>query len=156
MDRIFNFVPLTEHFGTAGQPTPEQFALIARHGYTTVINLAMPDHPRALTNEGELVTREGMSYLHLPVPFDAPQPSHVRRFCRLLQALRVDDPEQKIFIHCIMNYRVSAFMCHYLHLVEGHDAEAARSPLFGQWQPNATWQALLAWDRDDIGLWPLS
>ncbi|WP_165495678.1 protein tyrosine phosphatase family protein [Marinobacter halodurans] len=152
MDRIFNFVSLTGQIGTAGQPTSEQFALVASHGYSTVINLAMPDHPRALADEGDRVTREGMTYLHLPVPFDAPQPHHVRRFCRLLQALREDDPQQKIFIHCIMNYRVSAFMTHYLRLVEGYDAADARSPLFDRWAPDATWQALLAWDRAHIGL----
>lgn len=51
-----------------------------------------------------------------------------------------------------MNYRVSAFMTHYLRLMEDYDAEAARSRLFDQWQPNATWQALLEWDRARLGL----
>lgn len=152
MDSLKNFVQLTDRIGTAGQPTPEQFKLIAENGYRWVINLAMPDHPEALVNEGELVTSEGMGYLHIPVPFKSPAPGHVRQFCRLLKSLLDDDPQQKIFIHCIMNYRVSAFMFHYLTKVEGCSPSSARSPMFENWTPDAVWEELLTWPADRVGL----
>ena len=73
LDAIRNFVQLTPRIGTAGQPSENQFQLIADAGYKTVINIAMPDHPDSIDHEGKLVTELGMNYLHLPVPFDQPK-----------------------------------------------------------------------------------
>ncbi len=135
LDAIRNFVALTPAIGTAGQPRADQFEAIAAAGYETVINLAMPDHPDSIDDEGGRVTGLGMTYIHLPVPYDAPRPEHVLRFCALLDALG----EQRVFVHCIMNFRVSAFM--YLHgvHVRGLDPARARSPIFARWQPEPAW-----------------
>lgn len=152
MNTIHHFVALTDRIGTAGQPTADQFALIAQAGYDHVINLAMPDHPGSLADEGDRVTRQGMTYHHLPVPFASPAPHHVRRFCHLLTALLASDPGSKVFIHCIMNYRVAAFIYHYRRKVDGCDDRVARSPMFDQWSPEPAWAALLDWTADDIGL----
>ena len=65
---------LTENFATAGQPSADQFSIIADNGCQHVINIGMPDHPDALSNEDELVSTLGMNYLHLPVPFGNPTP----------------------------------------------------------------------------------
>jgi len=148
MKNIKNFIQLTECIGTAGQPRQEHFAQIAEQGYQWVINLAMPDHPDALKNEDQLVTSSGMKYLHIPVDFKAPQKSQVRIFCQLMALLK----DEKIFVHCIMNYRVSAFMFHYLNKMEGREEAGARSLMFDHWQPDAVWQDLLSWTAEDIGL----
>lgn len=148
LEAIRNFAELDERLGTAGQPRAQQFETIAAAGFRHVINLAMPDHADSLADEGDLVTRHGMSYIHLPVPFDAPEPEHLRRFCRLLQPLRDD----KVFVHCIMNYRVSAFLYHYLTKVEGWDDGRARSPIFARWEMQPEWRELMTWSESDIGL----
>ena len=139
LESIRNYVRLRPDIGTAGQPTREQFDAIAAAGFEVVINLALPDHPDSLDDEGSLVTRLGLSYFHLPVPFDAPAADHVRDFCRLLRCLR----GRRLFVHCIMNYRVAAFMYHYLRLVEGCDESAARSPMLDRWQIEPQWQRIL-------------
>lgn len=64
---ILNFVQLTPHVGTSGQPLAHQFQEIADAGYKTVINLAMADSDNALADEGALVAGTGMTYIHLPV-----------------------------------------------------------------------------------------
>lgn len=135
---------------TAGQPRREQFASIAAAGFDVVINLALPDHPDSLADEGALVTGLGMTYCHLPVPFDAPSPLHLQRFCALLEAQR----EQRLFVHCIMNYRVSAFMYLYLVHVEGYAEADARSPIFDRWQVEPQWRALLQMEPAALGLRP--
>jgi len=146
MNSIRNFVQLTERFGTAGQPTESQFSVIAGNGYRHVVNLAMPDHEDAIVNEGAIVTSLGMSYLHIPVRFDQPEKSQVKLFCDLLSQIRND----KVFVHCIMNYRVSAFMFHYLSKCEGMDDAAARSKMFDVWQVDQVWQNLLGWSSADL------
>jgi len=148
MKRIRNFVQLTEQVGTAGQPTAAQFSTIAENGYQHVVNLGMPDHADAISNEGELVSSLGMNYVHIPVPFDAPRPDHVRLFCGVLSQFR----EDKVFVHCILNYRVSAFMYHYLTKIEKRDSVAARSPMFEKWNVDPAWEKLMAWSSTDLGL----
>jgi protein tyrosine phosphatase (PTP) superfamily phosphohydrolase (DUF442 family) len=148
MERITNFVRLTGNFGTAGQPTADQFPIVAENGYLHVINIAMPDHPLALANEGELVSALGMNYIHIPVPFDNPSPDQVGLFCRIMSQISHD----KVFIHCIMNYRVSAFMYHYLSKVEQRDEDSARSIMFEKWDMDPVWTRLMNWSSSDLGL----
>ena len=150
LESIRNYVALTPAVATAGQPRREQFPLIAEAGFDCVINLALPDHPDSLADEGALVAALGMTYCHLPVPFDAPAPIHVQRFCALLEAQR----DQRLFVHCIMNYRVSAFMYLYLKYVEGCADGDARSPIFDHWQVEPQWQALLRMDQATLGIKP--
>ncbi len=149
MDDILNFYPITERVGTAGQPTPAQFAQIAAAGYTAVINLAMPDSDNAIAQEGALVSSQGMDYIHLPVPFDAPGERHLRRFFGVMTALGDD----KVFVHCALNMRVSVFMFKYLTLIEGVDEVQATSPLLGQWLPqmDPVWRRIIELERDAIG-----
>ncbi len=150
LDSIRNFVALTPAIGTAGQPRADQFEAIAAAGYDTVINLAMPEHADSLDDEGRRVTALGMTYIHLPVPWDAPRPEQVRRFCDLLECHR----ERRVFVHCIMNYRVSAFMFLYRVHVLGEDPARARSPIFDRWQPEPAWRDLLELDAAALGLRP--
>lgn len=147
LEAIRNFVQLTPRIGTAGQPTENQFQAIANAGYKAVINIAMPEHPDSIDHEGKLVTELGMNYLHLPVPFDRPEANHVKQFFSLLQA----QDNQPVFVHCIMNYRVSAFMYHYLRLIEECTEDQARSPIFEQWKIEPQWQDIMALAPDQLG-----
>lgn len=148
MHRIRNFIQLTENIGTSGQPTTDQFSIIAQDGYKHVINIAMPDHEDAVQNESSIVTSFGMNYLHIPVPFQTPRVEHVRLFCNFLYPIRKD----KVFIHCIMNYRVSVFMYHYLSKVEGKEEFDSKSPIFQKWSMEPQWKEALKWSRVEIGL----
>jgi len=148
MERIRNFVQMTENFATAGQPGADQFRIIAESGYRHVINIGMPDHPDALSNEGELVSALGMNYIHIPVPFDNPAADQVRLFCKILSQIS----HEKVFIHCIMNYRVSAFMYHYLSKIENRDDSIARSVMLQQWDMEPVWKELMSWSSNDLGL----
>ena len=148
MERIRNFVQTTGNFGTAGQPSADQFPIIAENGYRHVINIGMPDHADALANEGQLVSALGMNYIHIPVPFDKPSRDQVGLFCKMLSQIS----HQKVLIHCIMNYRVSAFMYHYLSKIEGRDDNGARSVMFQKWDMEPVWTDLMTWSASDLGL----
>ncbi|SBS31279.1 hypothetical protein MSP8886_02049 [Marinomonas spartinae] len=148
MEKIRNFVQLTPLIATGGQPKAEQFLSIAENGYDYVINLGMLDHPDAVLEEDQLVSELGMSYIHVPVKFDAPSKKQVALFCRLLSLLKT----QKVFVHCIMNYRVSAFMYHYFSKVEKCSEHASKSIMFERWDINPVWQEMLKWSAEDLGL----
>ena len=139
LEQIRNYVDLDGRIGTAGQPTAEQFGRIANAGFEMVINLAMPDHEDSIDQEGSLVSALGMTYIHIPVPFDAPDENHLSQFLAIMEA----NQNHKVFVHCVMNYRVSAFMYHYYQRVEGRSEAESRSPMFSCWKPDDVWQAFI-------------
>ncbi|HIO97215.1 MAG TPA: hypothetical protein EYG71_04740 [Leucothrix sp.] len=59
VENILNFIEVSELISTSGQPSPHQFEEIADAGFSTVINLAMPDSTNALPDEGGFVTEAG-------------------------------------------------------------------------------------------------
>ena len=116
-------------------PQPEHFEGIRRAGYEAVINLALPTSDNAIANEGELVSAQGMTYVHIPVNFDAPQPSDFERFERMMDACQ----GQKIFVHCAANMRVSAFAFLY-RLRRGTARADAERDLKRIWHPDGVWR----------------
>ncbi len=147
---ITNFVQLTPDVGTSGQPKREQFALIKEQGYAGVVNLALPTSDHAIADEGSVVTGLGMSYFHIPVEFSKPTVEDLRTFVGAMRALE----GKKVWVHCVVNARVSAFMYLYLKHVRGVDDGAVRSPVLNRWAPtmDAVWKDFIALDRNQIGV----
>ena len=150
MTDIRNFIQMTEAIGTSGQPTVEQFDEIAKAGYSSVVNLAMPDSDDAIADEGNIVTSLGMKYVHIPVPFDNPTKEHLREFIRVMRAM----DGEKVWVHCVVNARVSAFMYHYLRMDKGQDDNAAKNQLLRRWEPrmDAVWTKFMQLRREDLAL----
>src|SRR6185436_16613924 len=129
------FLRIDGRLATSGMPQPDDFAALRQAGFDVVINLALPTSDNALPNEGELVSAQGMTYVHIPVKFDAPQPADFERFTRVLDACE----GQRVFVHCAANKRVSAFV--FLHrLNHGADRATAESDLKKIWQPDGAWR----------------
>ncbi len=150
MEQVLNFYQITEEIGTSGQPTREQFRQIAGQGYASVVNLAMHNSDNAIPDEGSIVAALGMSYFHIPVPFDQPTAEHVKKFFRVLDALE----GEKVLVHCALNARVSAFMYKYLTLCKGKTAESATSPILTMWLPtmDAAWTSIMTLSATDVGV----
>ena len=145
--KLVNFHQFTPRIGTAGHPKPEDFLGIAAAGYQVIINLAMHDADDAIAEEGSLVSKAGMSYFHLPVPWEAPTADHLKTFIGIMDAL--DD--KQVLVHCQVNARVSAFMLKYLTF-KGVSEANATTPLMQKWKPqmDETWQAFLALTQEDV------
>ena len=137
---IRNLLRLSPRLTTSGQPTEEQFAAIARAGFESVINLAMPASTYALPNERELVAAQHMEYVPIPVVWEAPRFEDFARFAAALD----ERNERRVFVHCAMNMRVSAFMFLHRTLVEGVPAVEAEHDLHRIWEPDETWRAFIA------------
>jgi len=138
IDHILNYIAISNEIGTSGQPSPNQFKDIADAGFTSVINLAMPDSTNALPDEGGFASEAGMNYFHIPVPFDTPKREHLILFLKLMKALEYE----KVWVHCALNMRVSAFMKHYQSSVLKL-ANADCIPMLDSWEPDNVWQKFL-------------
>lgn len=147
---VMNYFPMTESIGTAGQPTPEQFALIKAAKYSAIVNLAVAESVNALPNEAKLVTDLDIFYQHIPVPWDAPSATHVKEFFQTMD--RLTQQADQILVHCAANYRASVFTYKYLTLIKGLSKEDATTPLLKEWLPKMddNWKAIMALSLSDI------
>ncbi len=141
LDQIYHYEKVTELIGSSGQPTAEQFADIAGAGYQAVINLALADSDHAIATEGNLVTGLHMSYVQIPVDFAQPTLDDLDRFCGVMQAME----PHKVWVHCVVNARVSAFLYLYLRYVKQLPEADCRTHLLDEWTPqmDAVWQQFL-------------
>jgi protein tyrosine phosphatase (PTP) superfamily phosphohydrolase (DUF442 family) len=136
----YNWRRLDERLTTSGQPSEDQLKAIAALGVECVVNLGLHTHAKALADERASVAALGMDYVHQPVEFSAPTAADLGRFCDLMDALR----GRTIHVHCIANYRVSAFLYRYRIDRLGWDRAKARADLDAIWTPDGPWAAIVA------------
>ena len=141
IQEIYNFMHLGETLSSSGMPTAEQMKSVAEAGTQVVINLAPHDVPRAIPNEGELVTALGMEYLNFPVIWRAPEQETLIRFMDAMDAHK----DKKILVHCEANYRASAFIMLYRVLRLGWKKEDAIPIMEKMWNPEdfPVWQEFI-------------
>ncbi len=136
---ILNWRRLEPNLTTSGQPTEAQLAALAPLGVTRVVNLALHTHPRALPDEAASCAALGLDYVHIPVDFQAPDEADYARFRQVMAARG----EACLHVHCIMNYRVSAFLYRWRREAQGWSEAAARAELEGVWRPGGVWAAFI-------------
>jgi protein tyrosine phosphatase (PTP) superfamily phosphohydrolase (DUF442 family) len=117
---------------TSGRLRDEDLPALAALGVRHVVNLALDSHPEALADEADKLVRLGIAYTHIPVPFDDPRDNHYRAFTEALAAA----DGAPVHVHCIMNYRVSAFFYRYHRERAGMDESTARELMAQQWEPD--------------------
>lgn len=143
-DDIRNWQRRPDGITTSGKLEAHDPPRLAAIGVRHVVNLALTEHPEALADEAALLAAEGIAYTHIPVPFDAPTPAHVAALAEALAAH--PGPHH---VHCIMNWRVTAFL-YLLDRAGGVPEPEARARMAQVWNPledqsaPAVWRALLA------------
>jgi uncharacterized protein (TIGR01244 family) len=139
-ETIYNWRRLDDRITTSGQPTEEQLADIRTLGVRHVVNLALHTHEKALPDEAASVSRLGMTYIHIPVDFQNPTEQDFQQFCAVMAELK-DVP---VHVHCIANYRVSAFFYRYRRDVQDVEQPEARAEMEAIWHPEGVWAAFVA------------
>jgi protein tyrosine phosphatase (PTP) superfamily phosphohydrolase (DUF442 family) len=136
LSTVRDLLVLSDRLATAGQPTEAELGAVAARGFEVVINLALATSPGALPDEGAVVGKLGMEYIHIPIDFTAPAIPAALRFFEVMRANR----DRRLFVHCAANKRVSALIFAY-RIVEGQPgpAEAARD-LARRWEPDEIWR----------------
>lgn len=125
------FQRLSPRITTSGRLQPGDPARLAAIGVRRVINLSLHDHPEALPEPAAEMAAAGLTYVHIPVPFDAPEDPHYADFAAAMAA----SDDEPVHVHCIMNWRVSAFFYRW-HQDACEMAESAARRLMEQhWSP---------------------
>ena len=130
LETIRNYQRVHADLASAGQIGYEQSPLLEQEGYEVVVNLATAD-PRLNAEEGFRVTQSGLTYVQIPVVWQAPTVEDVEMFFDVMEA----NEGRKVFVHCVANMRASAFVYLYRTLIEGVDEAEARATMNEVWDP---------------------
>jgi hypothetical protein len=80
-----------------------------------------------------------MTYPHILVDFQNPIDQDFDKFCSVIADLK-DVP---VHVHCIANYRVSAFFYRCRRDVLGWDDAKARAAMEDVWHPEGVWATFI-------------
>ena len=139
METINNYIQINNNITSSGQATALEFEKIASQGFDIVINLAVCHSEGRLENEDKIVTDLGMNYIHIPVEFEEPTEKNLLDFIEILDALK----NKKVWVHCIMNYRVTAFMYVFHKYILRTPFDDIDLSIFNEWSPDKKWQELM-------------
>ena len=140
LQEIEQFEWIHSHLATSGQPTVEQLTEIKAQGYTTIVNLALTDASNHLPNEDRICLELGLDYIQVPLLWECPSSSGALFVIDLIDHLV---QEQKVWLHCAKNMRVSSLIFLYRQFYMGMDLVEADALLEKVWQPNETWTGLI-------------
>jgi protein tyrosine phosphatase (PTP) superfamily phosphohydrolase (DUF442 family) len=140
---IINYVAIDDAVGTAGQPTRDQFKDVRDAGYDAVVNLLPSVQDNALKGEDELIQSLGMEYHYIPVVWTDPKPADFAAFCNVMQSLK----GKKVFVHCAMNMRVTAFYSTYAEKHLGWTIDQANTLIDQIWTANPDYQMPDVWRK---------
>ncbi len=130
LETVRNFQRISDELSSAGQIGYAQISLLEEEGYQVVVNLAVADEERN-GREGFLVAEAGLTYVHIPVDWEAPSLEDLDLFFDVMEA----NEGRKVFVHCFANMRASAFVYLYRTLVQGVAEEEARATMNEVWDP---------------------
>ena len=142
LNQIFNYLRIDDQRSTSGQPSEGEFELIRDAGFRTVINLAPHDAENSLSDESGLLKSLSLDYVHIPVDFFKPNETDFSIFCNVMDNLR----EEKVWVHCAANMRVSAFLFRYRTEKMGVDRSLAKYDLNRVWEPFDYWKPFMSGD----------
>lgn len=131
LNKIKNYKQVSETLASAGIVKAEQYQAIQQVGFKHVINLI----PGLQLKEKKLVESLGLSYAQIPVDWNNPTLADFERFVELLKAYGDD----KVFVHCQLNWRASSFVYLYRLTQLGDDPVSAKSDLEAIWHPHDGW-----------------
>ncbi len=140
---ISNFLPITPVLSTSGQPTSEAFEAIRSAGFSLVVNLATPASESWNPEEQAIVESLGMAYVGIPVDWENPTLADFEDLADLLDANLDAGGDRKVWVHCALNWRVSAMIYLYQRLRRKQPQESALRNLAAIWVPNQVWQGFI-------------
>jgi protein tyrosine phosphatase (PTP) superfamily phosphohydrolase (DUF442 family) len=145
IEDIVNHLNHNDTYSSSGQPTKQQLFLIQKAGYAVVINLAPYDFiENPLKNEATIVTKLGLKYVHISVNMLQPTQENFDTFVTAMQTAS----GEKIWIHCAVGMRASAFLYKYRCVILGEDKQTALWDLREIWEPFGAWKKFLFAEDD--------
>ena len=143
-----NVVPIDAHLVTSGQPSAKGLRGLRSQGFDAVIYLAPSTVQDAIADEPSILRAQGIEFVHIPIPFNAPDESHFLAVADALGRLR----GRKVLVHCQVNLRASSMVFLYRAIVEKQDPARAYEAVARVWSPEGPWKVLIATELHKNGI----
>jgi protein tyrosine phosphatase (PTP) superfamily phosphohydrolase (DUF442 family) len=133
-----NVVVIEPNLVTSGQPSAAALADLKAQGFEAVIYLAPSSVPDAVKNEPELLAKQGIEFVHIPIPFGAPTEAHFDAVSAELVRLK----HKKVLVHCQVNMRASTMVFLHRVVVRNESPTEAYAAVTRVWSPQGPWKAM--------------
>lgn len=133
---------------TSGQPTATALAGLSSQGFDAVINLAPPTVPDAVLDEPEIVRKQGLSYVNIPIIFGKPTDSDFQEFVAAMNGFK----GKKVLVHCQVNMRASSMTFLYRVVIEHQNPDKAYESVAQIWSPEGPWKQFMAAELKQAGI----
>ena len=134
-----NVVVISPRLVTSGQPSAAALSNLRASGFQAVIYLAPSSVPNAVGNEPELLEKQGIEFVHIPIPFGSPNAGHFQAVTDVLQRLK----EKTVLVHCEVNMRASSMVFLHRAITLKEDPVRAFAAVTAVWSPRGPWRALI-------------
>lgn len=134
-----NVVPISPLLVTSGQPTAEALSKLGAQGYGAVIYLAPLTVSDAVPAEGDIVRKQGLEFINIPIEFGSPTDADFQAFVAALNRLK----DRKVLVHCQINMRASSMTFLYRVIARSEKPELAYEAVSRVWSPRGVWKDLL-------------
>jgi protein tyrosine phosphatase (PTP) superfamily phosphohydrolase (DUF442 family) len=134
-----NVVPISPLLVTSGQPTAQALGTLAAQGYGAVIYLAPLTVSDAVPAEADIVRKQGLEFINIPIEFGSPTDADFKAFVAALNRLK----DRKVLVHCQINMRASSMTFLYRVIARSEKPELAYESVSRVWSPRGVWKDLL-------------
>jgi protein tyrosine phosphatase (PTP) superfamily phosphohydrolase (DUF442 family) len=133
-----NVVVIDSKLVTSGQPSAEALAGLKGEGFDAVIYLAPSSVSDASKDEPEILSRQGVEFVHVAIPFGTPTEAHFEAVSAALTRLK----DKKVLVHCQVNMRASTMV--FLHRVarRKESPSTAYEAVSRVWSPQGPWKEM--------------
>ncbi|KGJ95840.1 protein tyrosine phosphatase family protein [Thalassotalea sp. ND16A] len=131
LNTIKNFSRISTTLASSGMPTNSELILVKESGYQHIISLI----PGNFSEEQQQISALGMSFAQIAVDWHQPTLADFKQFVQLMDGYQND----KVLVHCRLNYRASAFAYLYQTTQLNVDEITAKQQMNSIWQPEGVW-----------------
>ncbi|MDO9073706.1 MAG: protein tyrosine phosphatase family protein [Rubrivivax sp.] len=134
-----NVVVIDANLVTSGQPPVSALENLKAEGVEAVIYLAPATVSDAVKGEPDIVSRQGIEFIHIPIPFETPSESHFEAVSSALQRLQ----GKKVLVHCQVNMRASTMVFLFRVLHRKDSPATAYDAVTRVWSPQGPWRDMV-------------
>jgi protein tyrosine phosphatase (PTP) superfamily phosphohydrolase (DUF442 family) len=134
-----NLVVVTPRIVTSGQPTVKALEALRESGFEAVVFLVPSDVSGVIANEADIVKKNGLEYVHIPIKFGNPTVQHYDEFTIAMTRFA----NRKVLVHCEINLRASSMVFLYRAIALKEDPQAAYESVAKVWSPRGAWKPFI-------------
>ncbi len=131
-----NVVVISPTLTTSGQPTAPALRALSKHGFEAVVFLVPAGVDSNVAGEDDMVKRQGIEFVHIPIKFGEPGPQHYAAFAGAMTRLT----GKKVLVHCEINLRASSMVFLYRSIALKEDPSRAYESVAKVWSPRGPWK----------------